>query len=359
MPKEDTADSRPFVTVVTGGSPRRMGRDLGRAVRGILHELVDEAIASYRERFGKDADAVRRTAETDFLPHARLTYPRYVAEMEGIAEGARIPFRDLFFIAADEELVELWSRTDHCSSVAVRTPSGLRLGHNEDYPPRYLGRLVIVDAKPDDGPAFLALTYPYALAGPACGLNAAGMAFAVDSLSFPPARRREGVPTVFALRDLYRARSLGDVPRFARCPDGLMGYAVTAISAAENAMFAVEARPGGDDVAMLASAGAHVMAHTNHALAQSIDRTGEHPSQSSVDRHAALTRLLRADRTHKTHAVRAALSSVEDGLLRPVGPPDDSCTVATAILDPSRGTMDVAKRGPGGHGFRRYRLGER
>lgn len=356
MKKADSAGSRPFVTVVTGGGPRRMGREFGRAVRSILRELVDETASCYRERFGKDADAVRRSAEKHFLPPTRVAYPRYVAEMEGLAEGAGIPFKELFFIAADEELVELWLRDDHCSSVAVRTSSGIRLGHNEDYPPRYLGRLVVVEAHPDDAPSFLALTYPYVLAGPACGLNDAGMAFAVDSLSFPPPRREGGVPTVFALRDLYRARSIAEVPRLARCPDGLMGYAVTTVSAAEDVMFAVEARPGGDDVAMLASAGATVLSHTNHAMALSVDRADERPSQSSLDRHAALTRLLPGNRTHGTRELRAALSSVKDGLLRPVGPPDESCTIATAILDPARRTMDVAKRGPGGHDFRRYRL---
>jgi hypothetical protein len=359
MPRRSTVTEKPFVTVVTAGSPRRMGRDFGRAVKVILRELVEETAAYYRVRFGKDVDAIRRMAENDFLPPTVKTYPRYVEEMRGIAEGAGIRFEDLFFMAADEELVEMWLRTEHCSTVAVRTPSGIRIGQNEDYPARYLGRLVIVEARPDDAPAFLALTYPYALAGPSCGLNAAGMAFAVNSLSYPPARHRGGIPTVFALRDLFRATSIADVPRFARCPDGLMGYAVTAASAKEDAMITVEVRPGGEEVATLAAAGAYGLAHTNHSLALSTDHADERPSRSSYDRLAALGRLLPTSRPHSPVKIRAALSSVEEGLLRPPGRPDADCTIATAVIDPARGTLDVAKRGPQGHGFRRYRLRER
>lgn len=342
----------PFVKVVTGGSHRDMGVDFGRAAREVIGDLVAESRGHWRHwTKGRDIAAAKRHAAKFFLPAVARRYPKYLEEVRGIAEGAGVAFDDLFYLTADEELVELWSRPEKCSSAAVRSKEGMLLGHNEDYPPRYMDRLVIVDAQPDDGPAFLALTYPYIVAGPSCGMTADGLAFAVNSLRFPP--RVKGVPTNYLLRDLYSCRTLADVPRALRVRDAVMGNAVVAVSSKDKTALVAEARYG--DVTVIPMGDAGLLAHTNHVRSERVDQSGEDPTWGSRKRCAALEHLLRRPSDRTRSGLQKALSSEEYGLMRHGRRGNDSVTVASAVLDPRRGIMYVAKRGPKGHGFKSYK----
>lgn len=342
-----------FVRVSTGGSHRDMGVDFGRAAREVIRAIAAESRAHFRQWTGRDIASAKRYAAKHFLPALARRYPAYLEEVRGIAEGAGISFDDLFYLTADEELVELWNKKpEKCSSAAIRTKEGMLLGHNEDYPPRYMDRMVIVDARPDDGPAFLALTYPYIIAGPSCGLNAAGLAFAANSLTFRP--RSKGVPTNYILRDLFSSRRLADVPRVMRVPSAVMGNAVVAVSAKERTAIAVEASPR--DLGVLRMGAHDLLAHTNHVRSESFDRRDERPTFGSRKRCAALEHLLFEAGSRDRKGLQAALSSEKYGLLRHGRRANDSCTVASAVLDPGRGIMYVAKRGPKGHGFKAYGL---
>lgn len=347
-----------FVTVRTGGSARDMGVDFGRAARDVLRALAAESRAHFRQWTGRDIAAAKRHAARNYLPAVRRRYPRYLQEVMGIAEGAGIAFDDLFHLTADEELVSLWERParpgkrEHCSSAALRTKDGMFLGHNEDYPPRYLDRLVLVEARPDGAPAFMALTYPYIIAGPSCGMNDRGLAFAVDSLGYPS--RPRGVPTNYVLRDLYSARRAADVRRIVDVPNAAMANAATVVSAREREAFTVEATPEGAVVVAMGADG--VLAHTNHSRSPSLRRDAEKASWSSRKRLAALEHLLAAPASRTASGLKKALSSKELGLLRFGRRANESCTVASAVLDPGRGIMYVAKRGPRGHAFRSYRM---
>ena len=355
-----------FVTVRTGGSPREMGVDFGRAAREVLRALAAESRAHFRQWTGHDIGQAKRHAARHYLPSVRRRYPKYLEEVRGIAEGAGVAFDDLFYLTADEELVSLWEKPakhapgrdpgtpshEHCSSAAVRTKDGLFLGHNEDYPPRYLDRLVLVEAHPDGAPAFMALTYPYIIAGPSCGLNDRGLAFAVDSLGY--AARPRGVPTNYILRDVYSARRSSDVPRIVDVQDAVMANAVTVASASERKTLTVEAAPGGPAILSMGKDG--LLAHTNHALSAELDHTSEKTGWNSRKRLIALEHLMAKKRDRTAAGLKKALSSKDYGLLRFGDRANESCTIASAVLDPARGIMYVAKRGPKGHAFRPYRL---
>jgi isopenicillin-N N-acyltransferase-like protein len=343
-----------FVKVTTGGSHRDMGLDFGRAAADVLKEFIAESLRDFPRRAKMTVAAAKRHAAARLLPVVKRRYPEYLEEVRGIAEGAGIAADDFFYLTADEEIIAMRDVPEKCSSAAVRAGRHLLLGHNEDYPPRYLSRLVVVEAHPDDAPAFLALTYPYVLAGPVCGVNAAGMAFAADSLNFPP--RTAGVPTNFILRDAYRARELADVRRIMNVRGALMGNAVIAVSARERDAAIVETSPV--EIAVFPMGPSGLLAHSNHVRSETLDRTGEKASKASRARVAALEHLLADEKNHSVKGLEKALSSAKFGLLRTAGKKDKSSTLATAVLDPKRHIMYVAKRGPRGHGFRPYRLGK-
>ncbi len=341
-----------FLKIRTGGTHREMGVDFGRATRELLREFLAESAQFYRRHTTHDVTYARRCAMRNFFPATQRRFPAYLEETRGIAEGAGIPFEDIFFLTADEELAVLWERKkpEKCSSAVVRARQGFLLAHNEDYPPRYLGRLVIVEAEPDDAPAFLALTYPYILTGPGCGLTAAGLAFTANSLNFPT--RRVGIPSNFVLRDLYSARRILDAQKSLAIP-ALMGNAAVIASVKERRAVVIEASL--DDTAVIDIGTRNFLAHTNHVVLTSLNRRTEKPTIGSKRRLVALEHAL-AGRAVGIAKLKRVFSSEKSGLCRPIRGPSNSCTIASVVLDPNRGMMYVARRGSEGHGYREYRL---
>lgn len=345
-----------FTRVVTGGSPRQIGRDVGRATASMLRELAKANPSFYRRQTRRSFVFLKNFARKNFLPHCRRVFPGYLEEIAGMAEGAGIAFDDLFIFSAEEELLDLWGGWDKCSSAAVRTRRGLFLLHNEDYIGRYHRRLVIIEAAPKGKPSFLSLGYPGTLAGSACGLNGAGIAFGGNSLRFPPGRT--GIPKNFVLRELLAAGCLKEVERIMAVGPRLVGSNVTVISAREKAGAYVEAAAGVTARVDLGAAG--ILTHTNHILSPDIDTRPERPTRKSFLRLAGLEYLLSRQRGRFTlSGLKRTLSSPRGGLCYFSARPEEPTTLASIVMDPARGRMFVASRCGDDPGYREYRLPDR
>lgn len=346
---------RKFIHVKTGGSHREMGVDFGRAARDIILSFRDDSREFYRKHTKQGAAFVRDYAMRNYLPFVRRRYPQYLEEVRGIAEGAHVPFEDMFYLTADEELQDSFeSGKEKCSSAAVASRRGMFVLHNEDYPPRYYGRLIVVEAEPDDAPAFLSLTYPYVIAGSSCGMNAAGLAFTVDSINYRPSKR--GMPVSYVLRDMYAARNIGQVGRKIAEPDKLSCFAVTVASDVLHT--AINWEVTFKKIVKMKMGRSALLAHTNHVISSQIDKRGELPKFGSRIRLAALEELLlRGAPIANLKRLQAVLSSENHGLLRVTRKPTEYATIASVVLDVRHRVMYVSKRGPKGHDFMPYKLG--
>lgn len=344
-----------FVHVKTGGSHRDMGVDFGRAVREVLRDFVAASAEYYGKHSRHDSAYARRFAAKNYLPQVARRYPQYLEEVRGIAEGAKVAFEDVFMLTADEELSDLWEKPikEKCSTVVAWTKGGMFMLHNEDYPPRYQGRLVICQAEPDDAPAFLALTYPYMLTGPSCGMNAAGLAIACDSLNFPPLRR--GTLSNFVQRDLYAGRGIEEVERRLYGVPDVTASAATVIATDKGDARMLEHTTHGKGEKHIGKS--RYLTHTNHVRTDGPDRRREKARLGSRMRLAVLEHYLSGKVKDATLGhFKDTLSAPELAALRQSNDPHSSVTLASAILDLSKRTMYVAKRGPGGHDFRSYRF---
>jgi len=345
-----------FIRVITGGSPREIGVDIGRATVDIVRELAAANPAFFERQTGRKFGFLRRRVWRDYFPFVRRIFPGYVDELRGLAEGAGIPFEDLFVISAEEEILDTWGGWDKCSSAAVCAPDGLYLLHNEDYIGRYEHRLVLIDAAPQGRPAFLSLSYPGTLAGSSCGLNSAGLAMSGNSLRLRP--RRRGLPKNFVLRSLLGAGTLAAAHRLMKVEPRLVGNNAMIVSAAEDRAAYIEAASRQAVLVPLDDAG-H-LAHTNHILAPRLSRAGESPTASSLRRLAGLDSILAARRGRPTLAfMKRVLSSAEHGLCYHGCGEETPTTLASIIMDPARRRMFVAARGPSGGRYREYRLAGR
>eukprot|EP01048_Picozoa_sp_COSAG05_P014913 COSAG05_NODE_1738_length_4162_cov_10.776028_2_plen_415_part_00 len=138
-----------------------------------------------------------------------------MAEMEGIAAGAGLPFSDIWAINAHLDL-SVWARTTlpaaeekelpGCSSHAVATPQGSALlGWNGDDLSRWMESGVVVRGKPDDGrPPFAYFSWAGTVGRPGTSHS-----IAVGANSLPPAagHRPDGLLYGMVCRKLLECAS--------------------------------------------------------------------------------------------------------------------------------------------------------
>ncbi len=96
---------------------------------------------------------------------------------------------------------------------APRSPpaGSVLIGHNEDWIPEDIANVFVIHARPENEPAYLAITYGGLL--PNIGFNACGIAQCCDSVY--PGDARVGVPRILVSRGVLAARTLSDAIRAA------------------------------------------------------------------------------------------------------------------------------------------------
>jgi isopenicillin-N N-acyltransferase-like protein len=343
-----------FVFVETGGSPREIGFDIGRASAEHVRHLVRTNPEFYGKETGRSYQFLVRHFMRHFLPYARRYSPDYVEEIAGIAEGSGLPFEDVAVFSAEEEILDTWGGWDKCTSAAVRDRDRLVLMHNEDYVCRYHGRMVVIKAEPRRGPAFLSMAYPGTLAGSACSLNSFGVAVSNNSLRFRP--RRRGLPKNFVLRRLVEANGVAWARAAVKraVPRAVSG-SVNIVSAREGRAMFVESAP--KCVVTMHLESAPFFVHANHVISPGIERRGEDPRPNSLVRQEAMERLLRRrNGRFGIAALKRILGSVTAGIRRCGIRESDPTTLASIVIDPSHRVMHACDRHLATGRWRAFRL---
>ena len=208
------------------GSHYQMGCQYGEACR----DQIAHSIESARQLLADAYSNLQLTWESaaiqarKYLPFAEERFPRYVEEMKGIADGSGLDFNAVAVVNVMEAVTMDALHLTKCTSIALaqeRTTNGhVLIAHNEDWVPEDEPDLVILRARPADGPSFLAMTYGALL--PNIGLNADGIAQCCDSVY--PCDSRIGTPRVIASRAILSATTPGEAIRCTLSPQRAAGY---------------------------------------------------------------------------------------------------------------------------------------
>jgi isopenicillin-N N-acyltransferase-like protein len=201
-------NSRTLSLVEVRGGPRERGRQQGEGVRpqilaalGRYREVIPRAIGMTWEQALREA--------RKFLPYSEEAFPQFVEEIRGIAEGVGVPFHEVWTLNCYEGLTEVRQQVWGCTCLAVRddhTADGhVLLAHNEDWSSVDRDHVYLVRAEPDDGPAFIGMTYGPLLVN--IGLNAEGIGVAINSVY--PTDGRVGVPRILSSRAVLNAPTIG------------------------------------------------------------------------------------------------------------------------------------------------------
>jgi isopenicillin-N N-acyltransferase like protein len=355
-----------FPTVRVEGGPRERGQQYGALAR----EQVRQSVMTYRDAFAHFAgwtwNEVRAIAAAFEAPINEYE-PRYLEEIEGIAEGADVEPVDvlainvrteILFAATARDARRMTSVPPECSVVALmgeRTTSGqMLIGQNWDWLSPATETTVVLQSHQDDGPDFITVVEAGLLAK--FGMNSAGIGLLVNSLVSAADRGAPGVPMHVLIRAIYDSETISD--------------ALTALLRARRSSSAnyLLAHSDGIAVDVEAAAGDHTqiwlgyphegcILHTNHFLNPRFD--GEDVSLTAMpDSPFRLQRLqqLIESRSGEKLDAEFVMQLLSDHAAYPVGVcchPDPRVedvekweTVASAVIDLAARKMWLAAGSP-------------
>jgi isopenicillin-N N-acyltransferase-like protein len=361
----------PFPLVEVSGPPRERGRQYGqqaatRIARGIEH------YAGQLERSAFDRRAIHAAVQ-DFLPHIQRFEPAYVDEMRGIAEGASVAFEDVVLLNARTEILKLGARraakleadAEACTGV-VALPGATqarRVVHaqNWDWKADCVETAVVLSIRRSDGPDLLTFTEAGGLAR--SGFNAAGIAITANYLECDRDYRTLGVPLALIRRKVLESEHLA-LAMHAVYATPKSGANNMMVSHAGGVAIDFECAP---DETFQVHAERGLIVHANHwvspvALAKLKD-TGIANTPCSLYRDLRVRELL------TPHLGRLTPESVKAALLDDFASPWSVCrppragltstvtaTVATVVMEPALGIMEVAPLPALNPRFTTYRL---
>lgn len=175
------------------GDGRARGLQHGEHLRTAAQEHMKRWKAALAEDMKLDPELYIETflAETNFLPAARRWTPDLLAELEGIAQGANMPFRDVLTRMLSDE--EPWYRREKkvtalrergCSSIGQEAADGrpALVAQNMDVPKWWHGSQFVLHAvDPATGIECMVITVAGKIS--LAGINSRGLAIACNTLA--------------------------------------------------------------------------------------------------------------------------------------------------------------------------------
>lgn len=354
----------PCPLIDLSGTPHARGVQHGRAAtlrirKGIAHYTAQIARSGLGEQ---DIVGLVR----DYLPIIEAFDPLYIEEMQGIAQGADVPFEHIALLNARTEILKLAERPDLRARLAENAPDGctgvvvmptasadrhIIHAQNWDWKAECAETAVVLRIRRDDGPDILTFTEAGGLAR--SGLNATGIGLTANYLQSDRDYSQVGVPLALIRRKVLEQSA----PALA-----MRAVYVTAKSAANNMMLSAST-PSGQAVAIDFECApdetfqvhpeAGLLVHANHfvspvALSKLRD-TGVASTPCSLYRDLRVRDLL------LPHAGAVTPDHVKAALFDNFGTPFSVCrpprlndtdnlsaSVAMIVMQPSRGIMEVA-----------------
>jgi len=345
------------------GSHREMGAQIGEAAR----PQVQNSLANAKKLIDSAYNALELTWEGakiqahKYLPFAEERYPQYVDELRGIAEGANVSFDDIVVLNAMEAVTMDALHLTRCTSFAVndeRTADGNVLAaHNEDWIPEDEDDVLVISAKPDKEPPFLAMTYGGLL--PNVGFNAYGIAQLIDSVY--PADSRIGIPRLVVARAVLASKRISGAIGRTLVQHRAAGYNHLLIHESGE-MYSIEVSARKFEI-LYASDG--YLVHTNHYLDPQMKQVEQDPEEllSSRVRYFRASRLLRQTQQHSIKSLQAILkdhvnipNSICNHAIEGLDPLDREKTINAMVIDLTAREMHIAWGNPCQNAYHTYHL---
>jgi len=189
-----------------------------------------------------------RTIYDQFLTVHSETFPLYIAELQGMADGSQVPFSTLFIqnLALEYGSVanppDLRTGVDACTDYALCTTDVCIVGHNDDNDVSLLNRTALVSAR-FGGSFFTGFAYLGDLVTGAFGYNNHGIAFSLNWVG-PNQVRRGALGRAFLSRSLLDAQSWNDAIDKITVPNQSAGHNYQLMDYLHRRVVNIETAPG-------------------------------------------------------------------------------------------------------------------
>ncbi|XP_013133546.1 PREDICTED: uncharacterized protein LOC106099525 isoform X1 [Papilio polytes] len=209
------------------GSHYEVGYDVGRNFASVIQSFLKtyQGLKDFEREYNT---AAGRAAYDSTLVNMKQRYPYYVKEIQGVADGAKVPFYQLFLLHMDDIIGTINDKNSNrvdsggCSDIAFKSPENVVLGHTEDAPMETVNHFYIMSAHviptPEDRELgaveerFASLCYAGQLPGYTMGFNEHGLVFTINTLS-PLVLKPGNTPRMFITRALLTARTPADAEK--------------------------------------------------------------------------------------------------------------------------------------------------
>ena len=345
--------------IEANGTHSEVGRQIGEAERELVLRELDYYGAQFVALAGFSfSEAVERARP--YLRPAEEAVPQIVDQLRGLAEGAGVPFDQIFTANCNEEftcLPERAERPEHCTSFAFRDGGRTVAGHNEDWCPGDIECLTVRHVTLDDGTSYLSVGPAGNL--PITAVTSHGLCGGANTLYSWDVG--VGVPNNLLLASLFACRSLEEVrdriastPR-ARGSNHLLADATGRIWDLETTATRLAWLDGGA-----------CFVHTNHYLTPELSPQDATTSEGTYKRRVRAEELLVAGLEAGDDPVRLGQTVLRDHANAPLSicshwddddpDPDQSVTTAGMVWEPAKGLVHVAVGQPCRHDFVTYAL---
>jgi isopenicillin-N N-acyltransferase-like protein len=268
------------------GTHREVGHQIGEQCRA--------QIAAMLARMGESLPAgigwQRLLRESGrYLVHSRAIYPQYVAELEGIAKGANVPFEQIF-LSMCEELWETAAWKRGCTDMAARGPAtadgSTLIAHTNDLLPDAEENMVVLSVQADGEPHFLGVSS--GAVGISAGFNAAKISLTGNQLDNNDIR--PGVPRLLVVRAILSSRSLVEAMDHCLLPQRASSYN-NVIADGSGEVYSMEGSATDCEPLYIES---NILAHTNHYISPAMRKyeADRNSIGNSVYRYNRAIRLL-------------------------------------------------------------------
>jgi isopenicillin-N N-acyltransferase like protein len=353
--------SRPLRLIDLSGPPYERGRRYGEEAGAEIRRAISHYSAQLRTLALTDERLATLVAR--YLPRIEAFEPRYVEELRGIAAGAQVDFERIVMVNARTELLKLAEdkgfcqrflglRAEGCTTVVVESHAAkdgaLIHAHNWDWKTESADASVILRIRGTDGPDILTFTEAGALGR--FGLNSVGIAVTANYLECDRDYSQLGVPLAVIRRKVLEQVTVGEAAAVV-CNTPKSGSNNLTVSHGRSGLaFNFECAP---DEAFEVEPEEGLLVHANHwrspAARVKLRERGFAEGADSLFRDRRARQLL-ADRRGGLTVEDVKRTLLDDcdtpfSICQPPGYPGtpvSHATVATLIMRPSLGTMEVA-----------------
>jgi isopenicillin-N N-acyltransferase-like protein len=256
------------------GGPRQRGQAHGEALRALIRAMLARWLAALQRAGRPDPQAYVRDflQQTDYAAAMTRWTPSLLDEIRGIAEGAAVPFDELFAYNLLDE--EWWFAKNYarpapgCTVIGWRAAEGDApvLAQTMDIGALYDGAQAVLHICRDETPEALVFTFAGMIGLNGC--NAAGVGVVVNNLAMLPHAPR-GLPVAAVVRGILEHRTLGDATAFLRDTPHASGQHYAVGSPEGMSSFECSARG-----VVQHTAATNCILHTNHPLTDHYQSAG-------------------------------------------------------------------------------------